>query len=198
MFQFSPNALRDGWNVSISSASEEIILTDPNSGGCGNTRKFLSPVIQMKITDKNGNPVRNFQLPLNITTFAYPFDFKNHDGVCFGYNNDDNTGWKCSDDFEAHPTRVKDLALANTLTYHLTSFAVMLGSTAIDSDHCGMDWISITSITMVLSAVSAGILLSLLYKKSVAFRALVGGYNRNKKISAIENKVNRIVIDDCH
>jgi len=196
-FQFAAKALRKGWNVSISAGSEEVITTDPNSGSCGHTaRRFLSPVIQMKIFDENGNPVTNFDMPLNITTFA-PFDFNKLQDVCFGYNSDDDTDWKCSDDFEAHPTKTKDVALAKTVTYHLTSFAVMLGSTAMNDSDCGLDWIAIASIAMIVPAASACVLLGLLYNKSLLFRALVGGYKRTNKISAIECKVNKMALDDC-
>jgi len=51
---------------------------------------------------------------------------------------------------------------------------------------------------MILSAASEGVLLGLLYNKSVVFRALVGGYKRGNKISAIENKVNKMALDIHH
>lgn len=187
MFEFAPNTLKLGWNVSVSTGSTQL----NNNDDCGqHKRRFLSPTVRLEVTDTHGDPVKHFEAPLNISTFAHPFT-DSEDGVCFAYNQaDEDDEWKCNNDFEARSTRTKNVAWVKTSSYHLTSFAVLLGSASDLSCH-GLDWISIASLSMIAAAICFGLICILLYWRSVAFRAFVGGYDRQKKMSAIQNNITK-------
>jgi len=190
LFEFAPDTLREGWNLSIASGPS-VETTRHSSCGNGVTEKkrFLSPSVQLTVTDGNGDPVKHFHIPLNISTFAHPFD--GNRGECFGYNNDgDARDWKCSEEFSYQSTRTRRVTWTTTSSDHLTSFAVLLGSTITDSSECdGLDWISIASLSMIAAAFLMVLVCSGGYYWSVGFRALVGGYKREAKMSAIQNKV---------
>jgi len=181
--------LKEGWNVSLSERS----ATESNTKNkCGHQEKdlqFLSPEVKLTVTDENGDPVRSFETPLNIATFAYPLDSAD-DKVCFGYNNDKQSDdWKCNDNFKSRATKTKNVAWTQTSSDHLTSFAVLLGDFQIDSSCDGLDWISIASLSMIAAAVCFVSVCIVAYLWSETCQAIVGGYTTNARMTRLQKKV---------
>eukprot|EP01102_Stenamoeba_stenopodia_P021432 TRINITY_DN8630_c1_g1_i1.p1 TRINITY_DN8630_c1_g1~~TRINITY_DN8630_c1_g1_i1.p1 ORF type:complete len:530 (-),score=87.81 TRINITY_DN8630_c1_g1_i1:109-1614(-) len=191
-FDFAPNALLPGWTVSISTGNTSRTIDDEDECHSSGVQ-ILSPAVQLTVVDENGDQVRHFEVPLNITTFAYPFKalgsshYEKGDDVCFGYNHKAGDPWQCSEEFESQSTKTKNVAWTKTSSNHLTSFAVLLRSSGDSCD--GLDWISIASISIIASSICLVFSCALLYSWSVKFRALVGGYKTNQKLSEIQKNV---------
>jgi len=53
------------------------------------------------------------------------------------------------------------------------------------ASRCDWDWISITSVVVVSAVLSSVFFCALLYYKSSRYRAFVGGFQLNKKVSIL-------------
>jgi len=194
LFEFAPNILKVGWNISLSTPTTSVRrLPDGGKKRCGENQKekeFLSPVVELSVLDEEGRLVRHFDVPLKISTFANPLggDDSSLSGVCFGYNEGgEGADWKCADEFSVSPTKTDQVSFVATQSDHLTSFAVLLGPTRDSS--CDLDWISIASLVLIGSSMCLVLFIGSVYLRHRRFQALVGGYNANKRITAIQEKL---------
>lgn len=198
---FPINALKPGWNVTIRRTNTEL-NSRVNSGStdedeCSREEhRVVSPPFQIDVFDENGDPVTQFDPPLSVSAFARLDGYYHSSSgsssnskrkVCFGYSQDGESVWHCPREskLSLQDTRVKVIKFANAETYHLTTFAVLLGDSV---DKCGWDWISIASLVMTGSCM---VLVSIcgVLMKTKRFRALVGGYSVDARISKLEKKV---------
>jgi len=194
IFEFPPDTLKVGWNVSVSNPSSYVIKSDSDDY---RAFRFLSVPVQINVFDGRGQPVRQFNKPLNISLFIYDENNRSDgdDKSCFAYNSDEydqdqGEGWKCYGDYDSQSTRTKRVWYATTTSNHLTSFAVLLGSpVGFGGSNGGLDWISIASVAMIGSMLPFVTLIVVLYYLSESFRAIVGGWEAHRSITAIEGRL---------
>jgi len=198
-FEFPPNELKVGWNVSVSDPSRDVLQDDRLDGGDedGQNRKlvrFLSVPVQMNVFDEKGRPVRRFNKTFEISLFASSeYHSNNDDDRCVAFNSDEynenERGWECFANSSFRSTRTRGVTYATTSSDHLTSFAVLLGSPVGFSDDNQLDWISIASLAMIGSTLVALVLVVCAYYLSEQFRAVVGGWESHRSLRAIESRL---------
>jgi len=204
---FPPNVLKSGWNVTITSVATRSPSTpDKNKSGCSSKnkrrKKILSPPFEFDIFDEDGDPVKTFDRSFRISSLTSNSGEKNN--VCYGYNHNDNQredvdpksqGWNCNDNIDVRSTRSEEALEVSSEFDHLTTFAVLLGSSSNSDDNgCvddGWDWISITSLALIAGCCSLTLLCVVTYYRSSRFRAMVGGFEASLKMSRIQSKLNK-------
>jgi len=196
LFEFPPNVLQSGWNVSITAPNSKALEIDNehDSNDCGRDKEkkeFVSSVVQFNIIDEDGRSIRKFDSPLTISTFAYPLEESDSSRSCYGFNRDgEGDDWECNyRGFNISSTKTYPVSVVTTKSDHLTSFAVLLGSNPNDS--CGLDWISIASIAMIGSTLCWVVVCALVYRRSVRVQAFVGGYKVKQRMAVIQMRLQK-------
>jgi len=189
--RFRPDTLREGWNISIKTVDTPV-MTSSKPDDCGNSEEFeaVSHVLEIQVTDSDGNQVKHFDQSFQLSLYAVIKD--SSQGVCLGYSNNDGQGWKCDQESNINSTGSSSVFLVDTTSDHLTSFAVLLGSGSNSiRAGCGWGWIEITSLAMIGCAVSLMTLVNSLYFCSSFFRAWITGRNEEARMRSIEKKLRR-------
>jgi len=176
---FAPNMLHPGWNVSITT------VDDPSMGsadGCDdNEPEAVSHVLEIQVTDEKGHPVKHFDNSFQLSLYAVIKGVSKD--ACLGYSNSKGEGWKCDGKTNINATGSSSVFLVDTTSDHLTSFAVLLGSS---NNGCGWGWVEIASLVMIGSAIFLVGLITVLFCSFPAFRAKIRGRNEEAAIQSIK------------
>jgi len=187
---FLPDTLQEGWNISIKTVDSPVTTTS-NSNDCGdNADEFeaVSHILEIEVTDSNGNPVKHFDRSFQLSIYAVIKD--STQDVCLGYSNNDGQGWKCDRESNINSTGSSSVFLVDTTSDHLTSFAVLLGDGS-NRAGCGWGWIEIASLVMIGGAVSLMTLVNTLFCFSSSFRAWVTGRDEVAVMRSLQQKLRR-------
>jgi len=186
---FEPGFFQPGWSIEITESKEKV---DTRLGSdCNKQKSIVSKPISIVIRDKKGRILRKFNKPFELSSFA-TFADKDDDSVCFASfaEHDSSSSWSCNTkDLTITPTKQKDVKFTKAISEHLTTFAVLLGTTVDKCDKWG--WIEITSLILIGCAVLWVVLWSVLYVMYLPFRALLGGYEANQKMSMLVEKMEK-------
>jgi len=180
---FPANMLQQGWNVTITSSDHP--STSSSDGDCGETQTLeqTSTSVDIAVTNSKGREVRKFDKSFQLSLYSL-IDDKSLDDICFGYSNNRDDGWRCNNNIDLEKTSTMSVYLVNTKSDHLTSFAVLLGSTS--GAGCEWGWIQIASLVILGSTIVFVLLTLALYQYSRVFRVLVTGHDEEEAIESIK------------
>jgi len=182
---FAPNMLRPGWNVSITSTDDSSMRS--SNSDCGdNELEAVSPVLEIRVTDDKGRPVKHFEKSFQLSLYAVLKDGDLTKDACLGYSNNKQEGWKCDGVTNFNSTGSSSVFLVDTTSDHLTSFAVFLGGAGgLGESGCEWSWVQVASLVMIGCAVSFTVVINGLYCAVPAFRSFLGGSNEEAVMKRI-------------
>lgn len=189
---FPPNVLKPGWRVQISEPKGDY-RSSLEKDDCGHKSRVDvgSPPFNIKIYDHNDHPITKFPKPYTISSYATVSSDKERNDLCYGFLEDEpDSKWQCTD--SESDTKTSDSQYVESTLDHLTTFAVLLGDpNSLTNGGCGLDWVSIASLSMLAGALILFVFFVALFLLSERFRALVGGYNPELAMSKVMTKVDQ-------